>query len=120
MRQANIKMTLIRPIETETAVPDALELSEGLYLRMASALEVLAKQVEAGKLPDIPNLKKTATSLREGEAHFLKERNRVIEQRRTDAGVAGDFAIDFDAVRAEIGGRLNRLRKSRGSGEVSQ
>jgi hypothetical protein len=105
-------MTLIRPIETKTAVIAAEELLEGLYLRTASALETLALRVEAGEFPDLSDTKKIAASLREQEAYVLKERERSLAQRKTDAGLAGDFAIDFEAVKCEIGRKLDNLRTS--------
>ncbi len=35
-------------------------------------------------------------------------------------GLAGDRALDLDKARAEIGGRLARLRETGGGGEVSE
>lgn len=118
MRQAYITMTSNRPIETETAVTAALQLTEGLFLRAASAMETLAVQAEAGEIPDLADMKKTATALREQEAYLLKERERVLAQCKTGSGAGADYAIDFDAVRAEIGGRLDRLRQSQRTEEV--
>lgn len=113
-------MTLIRPIETEAEQEAALELSTELFLRAARAMEALAVRTEAGELPDLPDAKKVASSLREYEGQLLKERERVLEKRKTIAGIDGDYAIDFDAVRAEIGGRLDRLRATGGAGAVSE
>jgi hypothetical protein len=42
---------------------------------------------------------------------FFDERKKVEEQFRRDPGVVHAVALDFDRARAEIGGRLARLRK---------
>ena len=109
-------MSLFRPIETQADTKAALQLTEELYLRAARAMEALAGRVEAGETPDVTETKKTAATLREQESMFLKERDRVLQQCKAGAGIDGDFAIDFDAVRAEIGGKLDRLRRHAGSG----
>ena len=86
-----------------------------MFLRTASALEDLAVQAESGEFPDISDLKKTVSNLREQEGHLMKERERVLQQRRS-TGDEGPGAIDFDAVRAEVGGRLDRLRAAKCAG----
>lgn len=40
----------------------------------------------------------------------LEERVKIAELSKQAAGVAYDYALDFDAARAEIGRRLARLR----------
>lgn len=45
---------------------------------------------------------------------LFDERKKVEELSRRNAGIHHDHAIDFDSVRSEIGGLLDRLRAVRG------
>ncbi|WP_226781005.1 hypothetical protein [Oceaniglobus trochenteri] len=45
---------------------------------------------------------------------LFDERKKVEELERRNRGIVHDYAIDFDAVRGEIGSALDRLRAHRG------
>lgn len=109
-------MTINRPIETEAAVRTALELNEDLFLDSARALEALTERVRAGVVPDLTDTKKTISALREQETLMMKERERVLQQRIIAEGGGGPGVIDFQAVRAEVGRRLDLLRTAKRAG----
>ena len=88
--------------------------------RYVAEIETILSQLEAGEfgeLGQLPKLKREMMSvskqLRDAEIEFD-------QQCRADAGVRGDGDIDFDAIREQIGGRLDSLRAARRSGAISE
>ncbi|WP_164512313.1 hypothetical protein [Oceaniglobus ichthyenteri] len=51
---------------------------------------------------------------------LFDERKKVEEIGRRNRGIVNDYAIDFDAIRGEIGGQLDRLRAHIGPNGVSE
>ena len=106
-------MTFEKPFEGETALEDAFELTEKLFHRSAVAMAALAEQMELGDIPSEMDVKKAAAALTSTAMLVMKERARVLEQRKRSSGAVGDFSFDANEVRAEIGRKLDRLRESR-------
>ncbi|TDL79593.1 hypothetical protein E2L08_09590 [Palleronia sediminis] len=55
-------------------------------------------------------LRGLSEALRRAVQTMFTERERLDALRRKQAGIAHDYAMDFEAARAEIGRRLARLR----------
>ena len=116
MQEAGLKkMTLIRPIETETSLGDAYELTRHIFEEAARELRNASERIAAGENLSETELKKTASFLTGSMHTMMKERDRVLEQRKQSAGFDGGYAIDFEAVKAEIGCKLDRLRRAKGT-----
>jgi predicted nucleic acid-binding Zn-ribbon protein len=99
--------------ETEDlgSASDILKQTEAHYTRAISALDELVRRIEQGDIVANREAQETATDLRKAMQTFFDERKKVEEQFRRDPGVVHAVALDFDRARAEIGGRLARLRK---------
>ncbi|WP_422073667.1 hypothetical protein [Tranquillimonas rosea] len=63
-------------------------------------------------------IKQKAAEYRRATQTLFDERKRLEDHLKRLEGIAREYALDFDAVRAEIGGRLDRLRAAGGAGEV--
>jgi len=102
-------MTLIFPAG-DTA-PKHL-LSETLE-HFDDAARSLAWVIHEIKIGNYQKAKEAAVSVRDLKSAFqmaMEERTRVEKLGRQTAGIVHDYALDFDAARAEIGRRLARLR----------
>ena len=112
-------MTLIRPIETEAGARDAFTTTENLFQRSVTEMERLIDQLEAGDAPSEAEIKKTITALVNSANTTMKERDRVLEQRKRSAGIVGEYAIDVTAAKLEIGRKLDLLRDADRTRSVS-
>lgn len=81
---------------------DAIERFE----RASDALNEMIKKIEAGDFSEIADAKKIVAALDTASDMSLKARLKLDERDKKRAGVAHDFAIDFDAARTEVGRRL--------------
>lgn len=81
---------------------DAIEKFE----RASGALNEMIKKIEAGDFSEVADAKKIVAALDTASDMSLKARLKLDERDKKRAGVAHDFAIDFDAARSEIGRRL--------------
>ena len=73
----------------------------------------------ANLIATVDEVKAAAQAVKDLKAAFqmvMDERTRIEKLRKQIAGVVHDYAIDFDAARAEIGRRLACLRDAGGGG----
>lgn len=104
-------MVLITPFDA--VAPDVcLEVAEELFMEAGLALAELTKKIRRHELDDARKAKAALSEVIAAYQIAMKERNRVAEDRRKGSGVVGDYAIDFDAARDEIGRRLACLREA--------
>ena len=68
-------------------------------------------------LPDAET-KRVIEGYRRAMQTLFDERKRLAELRRKECGIVADHAIDFDAVRREVEGSLDRLRAAEGEGGI--
>ncbi len=94
----------------ETAPNDLVSETEEYFLDAARQLAQSIREINAGKLGDAKAIQQVLKDLRVAYVHAVDERARVEKLRKQGAGIAYDYALDFDAARAEIGRRLARLR----------
>ncbi len=117
MRGGIFFMSLIKA--TEDDGPDvSVEIAERHFLDALIAVEEITGKIKRQELDALPELPKRAAEAGAATRQLLTERQRVYEQQKRKAGIVHDFAIDFDAARAEIGRRLARLRTAADGGEV--
>ncbi len=109
-------MTMMVPVRGEGS-SEAM-LSEALLLYRTAA-EVFATVIEEAKSGDAKAAREAQGYAKEFQKALLtamQERQKVEQLRKQDAGIAYDYALDFDAARDEIGRRLARLRAAGGGG----
>ena len=105
-------MTLIKPITDDLATEECLDVAQFLFDEAVLGMNGLSKRIRAEEVVPEKDAKIVATELNAATQMLMKERDRVAELRRKSAGIVGDYAIDFDAARVEIGRRLACLKTS--------
>ena len=95
--------------------PEELLVITETWLREAAvSLAQTVQAIRAGEFGQVKDATVCVKDLKMAVQMALDERNRVEKLRKTIAGAVGDGCLDLDAARAEIGGRLARLRDARG------
>jgi len=100
-------MTLKFTAEPPDAQPLFAEAQE-LFVEAATELAALIRRIRAQDWDG-----KGGAAMRDVRAALqlaLEERNKIAKLGKEQAGVAYDYALDFDAARTEIGRRLACLR----------
>lgn len=114
-------MALLTP---EQEIEDSAEILRGLQEAIGALrreIEGLTEQARSGG-----ELKETAVSGKTSKvagllAHCLKAENTLNDCRNRQAGIArGGYALDMDKARADIGCKLDRLRRCRHPSAVSE
>ena len=83
-------------------------------------VENMAAQAKEGNTLDETALKKTLTQVSGMIGHCAKAENTLNECRRQQAGIArGGYALDLGKARADIGCKLDRLRRCCGPDPIS-
>ena len=106
-------MALIIPFRDEGPTPRMLEIANQHYEDALEALEIVKLYLKEGTAISGAEISRTASDLRKATQTLFDERKRLDDQRRKEAGLAGEFGLDFDAARDEIGRRLDHLRAAR-------
>ncbi|MGB0660648.1 MAG: hypothetical protein ACPGNV_10755 [Mangrovicoccus sp.] len=85
------------------------------FERASSALDTVVRQLEAGEVSEVGDVKKLVSSFETAAELTLKARQKLDERRSKQTGIVHDYAIDMDAAKLEIGRRLACLRNSSGA-----
>lgn len=116
-------MALIKPFRDEGKTSaDLLQEAEAHYHDAVQAFETLKlylKHPEEGEIAP-SEISRVASDYRRATQTLFDERKKIEDQRKSDAGIVREYAIDFDAARDTIGRLLDRLRAAGGSGSVSE
>ncbi len=102
-------MTLIKPIDGAVA-DDCVTAAEELFQEAIQAVADIKEKIRQDDAEALPDLKAAVPNATQATKLLLQEKGRVYELHKKQTGVVHDYAIDFDAARAEIGRRLARLR----------
>ena len=76
-------------------------------------------ELDDGELVHVGEAGRILKELKQALQTANQERERLESERKKQAGIVGEYAIDFDAARLEIGRRLACLRTAGGQGSVS-
>jgi len=93
---------------------DLLEATEDLYRQAAEDLVLAQRKLRQGSVDEVKAATQAVKDLKVAFQLMMDERTRIEKLRKQVAGVVHDYAIDFDAARAEIGRRLACLRDAGG------
>lgn len=111
-------MAIIKPPGDGGRLEARLDDAERLFSECIDTLFELRTKVKSGELPTERDVSSVAASMTKATQTLLNARSQLDEQRRTVAGLARDFAIDFSDARTKVRSLLDRLRDARDSGEV--
>jgi len=113
-------MTLIRPDGDDGDTRAFILGIEEQFEHAAQVFQKAALQLEKGDLVATAKVKDLAREYRKVATLCYEEQVRLAAKRRKQAGVVHEYALNFDAARDEIRGRLARLRAAAGTGEVPE
>lgn len=113
-------MTVLTPLGPEQAAQEVLVEAEAHYRRTIQMLDGIIEEVKAGQLGRTKELKGALRDLHSASQTAFDERAKVEKRLRAEAGILNEYALDLDAARSEIWGRLDRLRAAGGAGGVSE
>ncbi len=113
-------MTLITPDEGPTGLSTSITTLERQLADMRADLETLYDKIRAGELGELQNATKATAEIRQWLKIAIEAEATLEKRNKHDKGIVHDYALDFDAVRVQIGGRLDRLRRSRDAEGVSE
>lgn len=113
-------MTVIKVSDEERAAEALLEQAEAHCREMLDDLEVVRQYYrDKDDLPET-ELRRVLNNVSKSVQTVFDERRRLDEFRKRHLGIVNEYALDFDQVRREVGGRLDRIRASRDAGEIPQ
>ncbi|OYX44362.1 MAG: hypothetical protein B7Z02_06330 [Rhodobacterales bacterium 32-67-9] len=94
----------------ESTSATQVEEAEELYGDIAADIFSVMRKIKQGDFALVKDAGRHLKDLRVAYQIAMEERARVAKRSKEDAGVVYDYALDFDAARDEIRGRLARLR----------
>ncbi len=113
-------MASIIPPTDEGSTASPLEVATAHFDDALATLHALKGALRQGARGISPvDLARAGTDLRKATQSLLDERKKLEDQSKREAGIAGSFGFDLDAVRDTIGRQLDRLRATRGPSRVS-
>ena len=113
-------MALVTPFGQDGSSDEVLSAAIEQLGSLTDIVNDLIKKMEEGELPAPAEAKRTVQEYRAWVLAAITERQKLESRRKDAAGIVHDYAIDFDAARTEIRGRLARLRAARDGGAVSE
>ena len=82
----------------------------GLLGEIAAEIHAAMNRLKQNQFDDLKDATRSCRDLRQALLMVFEERAKVAKLDKQEAGVVYDYALDFDAARDEICGRLARLR----------
>jgi len=113
-------MTLIRPDGDDGTAADILAAVKEHLKDVALDIDRRRKSLQSKPDLDPGAMKKLMADYRTVTQNCFTEANRLEEQLKRNAGIVHEYAVDFDAARDEIRGRLARLRGAGSAGDVPE
>jgi len=118
MRGDFTQMSLITPEGNGDLNRDLVQVREH-YERAIDAFQQMTRDAEQGGSGAGFEAAKTVRLLAHATEMLIRERQRIDASLEKHTGVAGGYAIDFDAARSEVRRRMARLRSAGSGGDVS-
>ncbi|QJF51511.1 hypothetical protein [Roseobacter ponti] len=114
-------MTLLTQEHVASQSEDLLNSVIGSIKDLRKEIEDLKEKVSAGEGLDTTKDSRTVASARALLKTCQEVENRLVECRSKSSGIArGGYALDLEKARLEIGCKLDRLRCTRGAGQLSE
>ncbi len=109
-------MTVIRLSDPESEADRILAHAQAHYLEVLEDLEAVKLYLRDRDDLSEAEMKRVLGEYRRATQTLFDERKRIEDVRKKQKGIVHDYALDFDAIRDEIGRRLDRLRAEEDTG----
>ena len=127
-------MTLIKPDGTDGAAREVFDIDQTRrhrrggprrvaaehYQRTITAFQRSSDRIISGEEIPSPDYEKHARLFGSATTVLYKEKQKIEDSIKKDAGIVYDYAINFENAREEIRCRMARLRAARNAGSVSE
>ena len=110
------RMVLIKPDDGPTGLSTSITSLERQLADMKQDLEALYLKIRAGDLDELRNATKATAEIRQWLKIAIEAEATLEKRNKQTTGIVHDYALDMDAARESIGCRLDRLRRTSGSG----
>jgi hypothetical protein len=90
-----------------------LRQSEKALRDVLDGFDAMQEMMQSGEAPSISEIMKARTALGNTRAQLLEEVNKYERHILLSKGLIDEAPIDFDAIKDQIGSRLDRLRATR-------
>ena len=94
----------------EPSIKTLIQQTDDLYFVIATEISAATEKIKQGEFDNLKDATRSLKDLRMAFQLAVEERAKLAKFDKEKAGVVYDYALDFDAARAEIGRRLARLR----------
>ncbi|GAA6189391.1 hypothetical protein [Litorivita sp. NS0012-18] len=111
-------MTMITSQEGPSSLDNSISEVELQLMDLRSDLREMQMRIRAGDVAGLKDTSKAISDIRQWLkiAHETEQLHE--ERRRKEKGIVNDYALDFDEARSQIRCRLDRLRRTCGSGRL--
>ncbi len=113
-------MTLIKPDGNDGTALDILEVAAEQFQRAIRVFQKSTNRIERGEETPSPETEKLVRQFTSATTVLFKEKQKIEDSIRKDAGIVYDFAIDFESARTEIERRLACLRDAADTTKLSE
>ena len=112
-------MILITPDEGPTGLTSSIDAMREQLSDMRLELQAIYKRIKSGELGEIGTLSRDTGEIRRWLRIALEAEIQLEKRNKTKKGIAYDYAIDFDAARASVRSRMDRIAGRGGTAEIS-
>ena len=112
-------MILITPKETSSPLNEDIERLQTNLRGFARDIENLQERVQSGDVTDAET-RKVFSDLRSELRMSIETEKALAQQSRQRLEIDGDYGLDLDAARDQIGCCLARLRRCTDTGQVPE
>jgi hypothetical protein len=107
-------MSLITPENDPGGLSATVTVLERQLRGMCEDLETLSDKVRAEDFDDAKAQSRILGDIRQWLKLVIEAENQLEQRKKKEQGIVNGYALDMDAARDSIGGRLDRLRAARG------
>lgn len=106
-------MSLITPDDGPTSLTTSIDLLERQLADLRQGIVEISNKIQAGDLDQLKHATKATGEIRQWLRIAIEAEAQLEKRNKRDRGIVRDYALDLDDARAQIGCRLDRLRRAR-------
>ncbi len=112
-------MEIITLDEEPSGLSTSITLLEQQLADMREDLAVLYLKIRAGEFDELKNATRATAEIRQWLKIAIEAEATLEKRNKQSKGIVHDYALDLDAARLSIGGRLDRLRRAGDASSLS-